>query len=56
MENDVVAAPSFAHHCAICGAWEGKVLVEDGATGIYFCSEDIEEEYRRSGRPGTDLF
>jgi hypothetical protein len=48
-KGDVISEPSFAHHCAICGAWAGKIIVEDRMTGCYFCADDIEEECRGLG-------
>jgi hypothetical protein len=47
----VIAQPASSQHCAICGSWKGKVIVEDDVTGTYFCAEDIMEEFMRADSP-----
>ncbi|MDR1563718.1 MAG: hypothetical protein LBS74_02040 [Oscillospiraceae bacterium] len=38
----VISQPDFRHHCAICGEYENRIMIEYQGFA-YFCNLDIEE-------------
>jgi hypothetical protein len=46
--QQTIQSPTFAYHCAICGEWKDRIIVED-ENGMYFCDRDIFDECKRYG-------
>ena len=40
-KQGIVENPTFKHHCLICGAFEGRILIEYPLVG-YFCNQEVE--------------
>lgn len=46
-KRGIVCNPDFRHHCAICGEFKNRIIVEYKGVG-FFCELDIEEAFNNS--------